>query len=236
VEIEQLELDLWQSLETAIKFPQTAEFHNLCTALEFEIAEQRVSEQLRIASDVIVQLSEIYAARSEILLSEWERRYNPTEPVVDIDGCVELFVQSLNLDVAELFEPLEPVHYPEHRRSPTISIQNNSLVGEVDRAVLLEVLEPELDDETALAEALDVAHDEDVSAWVRAISLCFDGTQAVSLSLVELVQKVKYPIVKGEKKSTLVKTWLALLLGGFKLEQSTEDFYCLEGILVHTLD
>jgi len=115
VEIEQLELDLWQSLETATKFPQIAEFCHLCTALELEIAERPVFEQLQVASNVIVQLSQIYAARVEILLSEWERRYNPTEPIVDIDGCIELFVQSQHLDVAELFDPPDTVNYPQKR-------------------------------------------------------------------------------------------------------------------------
>ena len=53
----------------------------------------------------------------------------------------------------------------------------------------------------------------------------------MSLSVLELVKKVKYPVVKGEKKSTLVKTWLALLLGGFTLEQHG-DFYDVSGIRV----
>jgi len=29
--------------------------------------------------------------RVELLLSGWERRYNPAEPVVDLENCVELF-------------------------------------------------------------------------------------------------------------------------------------------------
>jgi len=205
MEIEQLELDLWRSLETATKFPQTADFSQLCDALEWEISEQSTAEQLIVAADVFVQLSQIYAARVELLLSSWERRYKPSEPVVDLENCVELFVQSLHLDVADLFEPIEPVNYPENRRSQITSIKDDSsLVGEVDKAVLLEVLGQELDEETAIAEALAVAHAEDISAWVEAISLCFDSTQSPSLSLVELVKKVKYPVVKGEKQSALV--------------------------------
>ena len=232
MEIEQLELDLWRSLETATKFPQTADFSQLCDALEWVISEQSTAEQLIVAADVFVQLSQIYAARVELLLSNWERRYNPFEPVVDLENCVELFVQSLHLDVASLFEPIEAVSYPENRLPRTTSINDDSLVGEVDKAVLLEVLEVVLDDETAIAETLySVAHAEDISAWVEAISLCFDSTQSVSLSLVELVKKVKYPVVKGEKKSTLIKTWLALLLGGFTLEQHGE-FYDANGIWI----
>lgn len=110
MEIEQLELDVWQSLATAAKFPQTADFPKLCNALDSAIAPQSTSEQLILGAEAISQLSQLFAARVELLLSDWERRYNPTEPVIDLDDCVGLFVQSLNLDVADLFEPPETVY------------------------------------------------------------------------------------------------------------------------------
>lgn len=237
MEIEQLELDLWRSLETSAQFPQTADFPKLYAALEREIVEQPVRQQLQTAAEVFTVLSQIYAARVEELLSSWERRYNPTEPTVDLNDCVELFVQSLHLDVTDLFEPLEPVDYPENRRSRTTPTQDSSLAGEVDKAVLLEVLEREheLDDEAAKAEALAVAHSEDISAWVEAISQYFSSKQLKSISLVELAKKVKYPVVKGEKGSPLVKTWLALLLGRFVLEQKGDDFYEARDIQVKLL-
>ena len=233
MEIEQLELDLWRSLSTSAQFPQTADFPKLYAALEREIVEQPVRQQLQTAAEVFAQLSRIYAARVEELLSSWERRYNPIEPTVDLNDCVELFVQSLHLDVAELFEPLDLVNYPENRRSRTTPTQDRSLAGEVDKDVLLEVLsrENELDDEAAKAEALAVAHSEDISAWVEAISQYFSNSQRKSLSLIELAKKVKYPVVNGENESPLVKTWIALLLGGFALEQQG-DFYDARSIRV----
>jgi len=109
MEIEQLELNLWDCLETALLFPQTADLHQLCDALDREIAMQPVSSQLTVAADVLVQLSQVYAKRVELSLSSWERRYNPTEPLVDLGECVQLFVQTLHLDVADLFEDDEPV-------------------------------------------------------------------------------------------------------------------------------
>jgi hypothetical protein len=141
MEIEQLELDLWRSLSTAIKFPETADFQGLYNALESEIAHQPVREQLQIAAQVLVELAQVYAARVELLLSGWERRYNPAEPVVDLEKCVELFVQSLHLDVAELFEPDEPVNYPENRSSRKTSVADGSLVRQVDKSVMLNALE-----------------------------------------------------------------------------------------------
>lgn len=65
------------------------------------------------------------------------------------------------------------------------------------------------------------------------ISHCFSSRQAEFLSLFELVQEVEYPVVKEEKEGLpLVRTWIALLLGEFYLEQHDKDFYDLKGILV----
>lgn len=233
MEIEQLELDLWRSLSTSAQFPQTADFSKLYAALEREILEQPVSQQLETAAEAITQMSRIYAVRVEELFASWERRYNPAEPTVNLEDCVELFVQSLHLDVADLFEPQELVNYPENRHSRKSLTADSSLAGEVDKTVLLEVLEQELDDEAAKAEALAVAHGEDVSAWVEAISRYFDSKQAESVSLLELVKQVEYPPVKGEEKgSALIKTWIALLLGSFALSQYSEFYNDPKGIQV----
>lgn len=88
MKIEQLELDLWQSLETAAQFPQTADFPKLYNALDQAIAPQSTSEQLILGAEVIAQLSQLFAARVELLLCDWEQRYNPIEPVIDLDDCV----------------------------------------------------------------------------------------------------------------------------------------------------
>jgi hypothetical protein len=40
MEVEQLELDFWQALETSVKFPQTVDFQQLCDALEREIDQR----------------------------------------------------------------------------------------------------------------------------------------------------------------------------------------------------
>lgn len=79
MEIEQLELDLWRSLKTAALFPQTADFPKLCKALDQVIAPQSTSEQLILGAEAISQLSQLFAARVELLLSDWERRYSPTQ-------------------------------------------------------------------------------------------------------------------------------------------------------------
>ena len=225
---------LWQELEDAVDVPEEADLPFLCQMLDQAIALVPEHLQLRVAGEAFVQLANIYAARASSLLDAWERSYSSLGPILTAEGLADLLVrQSLQIDLGDL------IQVPEYKyvRSgePLNFVPEDSIVGPVDKNALLEALEheceQEVDDETAKAEALVVAHVEDISAWVEAISLCFDSTQVASLSLVELVKKVKYPVVKGEKKSTLVKTWLALLLGEFALEQHG-NFYDLSGIRV----
>jgi len=209
MEIEQLELDLWRSLSTAIKFPETADFQGLYNALESEIAHQPVREQLQIAAQALVELAQVYAARVELLLSGWERRYNPAEPVVDLENCVELFVQSLHLDVAELFEPDAPVNYPENRSSKKTSVADGSLVSQVDKSVMLNALEAIVTESAQTpddTDPLNVAHAENVSQWNEAISAWMHKKSGSKLvSLAELQQ---------ELSMSIVEVWLGLLLAG----------------------
>jgi len=69
MEVQQLELDLWQSLEKASRFPETADLRSLCDALEQTLSDQSLAEQLTVAGDVLVQLSEVHAARANLLIS-----------------------------------------------------------------------------------------------------------------------------------------------------------------------
>ena len=125
MEIEQLELDLWNALERARQFPETMDVRplagisksTLCDALEQAIVDQPLAEQLRVVTEGIEQLVEVYAERADYLIDGYERRHKPQEPIVNLEGCVELFVQSLQLDVLELIEQEEEVQYPVQRRA-----------------------------------------------------------------------------------------------------------------------
>ena len=219
MEIQQLELDLWQSLAAASRFPETADLRSLCDALEHTLADQSLAEQLTVAGDVLVQLSEVYAARANLLISGWERRHNPAEPVVNLENCVDLFVQSLTLDVSELFEEPEPIQYPANRKQKSSIQEEGSVVGEVDKATLLnwvdQVAADQALNEAQMAEQIrDLAHGENVEEWSRAIAQYLDQIK-LPVQLLELQQALKMPIVE---------VWLGLLLGNFSLKQQG-DFY-----------
>jgi hypothetical protein len=235
MEIQQLELDLWQSLETASRFPETADLRSLCDALEQTLSHQSLAEQLTVAGDVLVQLSEVHAARANLLISGWERRHNPTEPVVSLEDCVDLFVQSLALDVTDLFEEPEPMQYPTNRKKKLSSSADNSIAGEVDKDALLnwidQITATQPLDETQMAEQIrDLAHGENIEEWSRAIAHYFSTYSNqrschsdITISLPELCNKMQ---------KSFVEVWLGLLLGNgsYQIYQTSEDFYDTTGI------
>ncbi|MGI0484301.1 hypothetical protein ACN4EK_02625 [Pantanalinema rosaneae CENA516] len=219
MEIQQLELDLWQSLEAASRFPETADLRSLCDVLEQTLSDQSLTEQLTVAGDVLVQLSEVHAARANLLISGWERRHNPVEPVVNLENCVDLFVQSLTLDVSELFEEPEPIQYPANRKQKSSIQEEGSIVGEVEKNALLnwvdQVAADQALNEAQMAEQIrDLAHGENVEEWSRAIAQYLQRFGSKIL-LPDLQQALGIPIVE---------LWLGLLMGGYSLSQQGE-FY-----------
>jgi hypothetical protein len=225
VEIRQLELDLWQSLEAATRYPETANLQRLCDALEGAIAHHPLQEQLQVAGEMLRQITDVYAARAEWMMSGWEHQHNPQEPIVDLEGYAELFAQSLSLDLGELFEEPEAVVYPSDRKGRSGS--GGTVVGLLDKEALLAELDqrleehPEMTEAEAFEAAISVAHGEDVSAWVGAIAQVLQQEENQSLSLMQLQERSKMP---------LVMMWLGVLLGGFGLEQHGE-FYTGEVVV-----
>jgi hypothetical protein len=221
MEIEQLELDLWNALEKARRFPETMDVRSLCDALEQAILDQPLAEQLRVVADGIEQLVGVYAERADYLIDGYERRHNPQEPIVDLEGCVELFVQSLQLDVSELMEPEDEVQYPVQRGSRVREEETGSVIGILDQAALLAQLDQRLSEEPGMTEAeafnraIATAHDEDVLAWSGAIGRGMSAMGGEAVLLVELQRAIEMP---------LIQIWLALLLSGYGVEQRGE-FY-----------
>jgi hypothetical protein len=224
MEIRQLELDLWQSLDAAVRYPETANVQRLCDALEGAIAHQPIQEQLQMAGELLRQISEVYAVRAAWLMDGWEYRHNPQEPIVALDDDAEFFAQSLSLDLDDLFEEPEAVVYPSDRRSR--STTQGTIVGELDKELLLNALDerlaehPEMTEAEAFEAAISVAHGENVSVWVGAIGQALVEQQ--EQTLLGLQERLRMP---------WVEVWLAVLLGGYRVQQRGE-FYQKETIWV----
>jgi hypothetical protein len=203
MEMRQLELDLWQLLDAAVRYPETANLQQLCDALEgailsesFANADRPLQAQLQVAGEMLQQISAVYAARATWLMDGWEYRHNPQEPIVALDDDANFFAQSLSLDLDDLFEEPEAVMYPSERRSR--SAPQGTIVGELDKDALLNALDerlaehPEMTEAEAFEAAISVAHGEDVTNWVGAIDRVLKK-QEQEQTLLGLQERLRMP-------------------------------------------
>lgn len=222
----QLELDLWNNLEAAAAQPLAANMNELWQELSDAIAPLPQQLQLAVAAEAILQITLIHSKRAQSLLDDWGKAPDYySEPVLDENALSGMLRQTMTLDLDALLEPSP--YYP--RQSSRYGTQ--SVAPYVDRATMQDVLDLTLAQGDYSLDPIQLPYTEDISAWVGAICDYFALKKMQCLPLVELVDKVQY---QDEKQpdigSRLVKTWIALLLGEFQLEQ--QDFYDLEGILV----
>jgi hypothetical protein len=149
-------------------------------------------------------------------LEEWEERHNPVqdEPILTPELLHEVLRQTMTLNLDDVLD--DPDLW---QCTPQPS---DSVAGAVDKSNLLEFL-AQMEPETK-QDALAVAHDEDFSAWIGAISGWMKEHQSQDVSLLELQRSLQMPFIE---------LWLALLLGGYAIEQRG-DFYQTEGVWVKT--
>lgn len=198
----QLELDLWQQLNQAEAVPVESDLQQLQERLDLVVAQLPLEEKLSTAGTALLQMAEILSRRAEVFLRDWRDAHNDDGPILDLDDEMGMVRQSMVLDDDLIAEP-DPV---TRRTLPKEECE--SIVVLKDKASLLEELETELRVEQP-EEVLKVLEEEDVLAWVQAISTYLQGTSGM-VPLVELQQELQL---------TLVPIWLGMLLGGFQFEQ-----------------
>jgi hypothetical protein len=210
----------WQDLTDAYAEPQEADVFELCQSLDALLMSLSSQDQLTWGAEAIARLSEIIHARSAFLIGDWEQRHNPSEPQIQLEQSVDLFVQSQHLDFPDLFEPSDSVQYPTGRQSRLPL--SGSVAGELDKQSLLAALDrqmethPGMSDMEAFNTALAVAHTEDISTWTTAIATYLEQGHATA-SLTQLCEHLHLP---------RMALWLSLLLGGFALEPiDAVEFY-----------
>lgn len=205
----QLDLPLWDTLRSAQMMPEQVDFEGLLEEVEEVISQVPESEQLRLAGEAFLQIAEIYAARSETWIEEWEQASR--DPVVERGFFDDLVRQTMAVDLSELMEPSPP----RKRRSRRETSQEGSIVAEVEKAAVLAMV-GQMESEAVRKEAvLAIAHDENVSTWIEAINYWLQTTAAGQVPFEQLCQGLGMP---------QTEVWLGVLLGGFELE-SQGEFY-----------
>ncbi|MBM0744864.1 hypothetical protein JOY44_25420 (plasmid) [Phormidium sp. CLA17] len=218
-QIEQLELGLWEVLKEAAISPDEADLGQLLDGLDAALLSLDTGGQLQVAAEAISQIAQVFCDRSTLAFEELEATNSDEGPVMSTDAF-DLYVrQTMEVDFEQFIEPLATL--PRKITERQAIAEGDSVVGELNRTTVLQVLDQQMSQEPDLTEAeifnrtLALAHDEDVAAWARAISRWMGDHQMATIPLVQLQRAMGIP---------LIQLWLALLLGGYSMEQRGE-FY-----------
>jgi len=207
MKVKQLELDLWDVISAARQAPEDANLPMVFELLDLTLVDLDTRSQLRIAGEAVCQIADLFCDRSSFLFEELHSRAVNGDPIMADDAFDRYVRQYMVVDFDQFIEPLQslPRKIPEHTK------HGNSMVGAIDKEVLIQSLEQEslLGFEEKFEQAISTAHAEDVSAWVEAIVHCIANNSS-PIRLLDLQKALKLPIVE---------IWLGLLLGDFKLEQ-----------------
>ena len=166
--MKQLELDLWGTLKIAAEIPEQALLEDLWTALDIELEHLNTSEQLRLAGDVISQITKIIAERSFLTLEEIESIYQDEGPIVAAEFFDKFVRQSMSVDFAQFVEAPPPLPRSKNRNGKRLFPNDGrSVVASINKNDLLKALEsqPHLSDEVTTEHVLAIAHAEDIPAW-----------------------------------------------------------------------
>ncbi|NMF59733.1 hypothetical protein [Pseudanabaena yagii] len=213
--VQQLELDLWNVISSARQTPEEANLVMMFNVLDQTLVDLDTYSQLRISGDAVCQIADLFCDRTNILFAELQAKSTDEGPIMPNDAFDRYVRQSMVIDLEQFLEPLQPLPRKVSERDK----ESNSLVGDVDKEVLLQALEQDLKDnvepfkllslEEELEQVISTAHGESVSEWVEAIAAYLSDNET-PIRLTRLQQALKLP---------MVEVWLGLLLGGFCLEQ-----------------
>jgi hypothetical protein len=212
---EQLELQLWQTLQEAQAMPEEANLDLLWDELETAIVGRDLKEQLEVSAEAILQIAGLVQERCMFRFEELVARHSDEGPVMPED-TFDLYVrQSMEVDFDQFVETIgrKEHEYPEFRELV-------SVVEEVSKEELLELLEDEP------IPMLELEHDEDVAAWAAIVRewMVLRGVDSVSIG----------EIVESTQLSS-VKVWIAGLLSDFelvRLSRKDKDFYDAEQLIL----
>ncbi|KJH70086.1 hypothetical protein [Aliterella atlantica] len=218
---QQLELPLWSHLQSCRLAPELVDLVAVIDRAEVEISSLPPAVQMQAAGEAILQLAQLYSLRSHLLIDNWENAYR--DPQVRNDFFADIVRQSMAVDLSDLMEPA----LPRKRRVSTLPKARDSVAGVVDKSAVLAMVEQleanafssdsSLSDEELKSRALEVAYDEDISAWCDAIAQAMQQHQGKKISLWQLHQVLNI---------SLVKVWLGLLHSQAQYQwETTGEFY-----------
>ena len=202
------------ALAEAIANPKSAELNTLWELLMETLAPLPHHQQFEIAGDVILKMADILAQRAQMLLN------NETPEPAELSAqrltreLIDPFTRSMQFNASNFMKAKPPRKSRKRAIAPS-----DSVVGEVDKAALIAVVEQE-----AAQAIVELSHDEAISEWGQQLQPYLRGQ---SLPLVELGDRSNMP---------LVQVWMTALLNAqFELRQ-TGEFYQRNSVVVCVVD
>ena len=164
MQVKQLELDLWDVLSTARQTPEDMNLPMVFQLLDLTLVDLDTRSQLRIAGEAVCQIADLFCDRSSFLFEELHSRTVNGEPIMADDAFVRYVRQFMVVDFDQFIGSLQSLP----RKIPEQAKNCNSMVGEIDKEVLIQALEQEnlLSFEEEFELAISTAHAEDVSSWI----------------------------------------------------------------------
>jgi hypothetical protein len=207
LQVKQLELDLWDVISSARQAPEAANLSRVFEMLDLTLVDLDMRSQLRVAGEAVCQIADLFCDRSSFLFEELQSRSTDDGPIMPEDAFDRYVRQSMVVDFEQFIQPMMSLP----RKVPEPVKNGNSVVGVVDKEILIQALEQEnlLSSEEEFEQAISVAHAENVSVWVEAIARCLDVSN----------RPMRLDDLQGALNLPIVEVWLGLLLGDFKLEQ-----------------
>ncbi|WP_055075872.1 hypothetical protein [Pseudanabaena sp. 'Roaring Creek'] len=207
MQIEQLELNLWEAIATAAQVPEEANLPKVFDLLDLTLLDLDTRSQLRVAGEAVIQIADLFRDRTNSLFEELQAQSTNEGPIMTDDAFDRYIRQSAIVDLDQFISPLSSLP----RKSPERAKDGNSIVRPVDKQTLIQLLEQEdaLAPERQIELVMGTAHAENVSDWIEAIANCLNHYE-LPILLPDLVSVLPLPIVE---------IWLGLLLGSFHLVQ-----------------
>ena len=139
MKVKQLELDLWDVLSSARQTPEDANFLMVFKLLDLTLVDLDTRSQLRVAGEAVCQIADLFCDRSNFLFEELHSRAVKGEPIMADDAFERYVRQSMVVDFEQFIEPLQSLPRKISEQAKT----GNSIVGEIDKEVLIQALEQE---------------------------------------------------------------------------------------------
>ena len=209
----QLELDFESAIALARQDPVQMELFELLDRLVPSLEGLDREETLRLAGQRFMELAELLEQKAEAIYKDLRDRHNDEGPIPDDDFLAGLVQETMFLDVSGV------VRSPKVRKKVETEVVESS-VTEMDKEellLLLEAADVEVDPAPPLS-IEELEYDENIGAWIQLVHE-FLGKCGDDVLFSELI---------GQRLLPRGKAWLAVLLGGFHLDQQG-DFY--EGVI-----